>query len=123
MVKLPWITETGESLTSPPITMVPVRSLTTTLAGERKLMERFCTREIRMGTDVSPLSATLTSIRRLSSAVAIGLAKLLVNRVRNVTCRGKVGVEQAAARRCLKAAQVDGRFPFDDSALRQSCQP
>ena len=117
--RLPWMTETGESLTSPPITMVPVRSLTTTLAGERKLMERFCTREMRMGTDGAPLSATLTSMRLLSSAVAMVLPNSWL--MTSATSRAAVKSELSnSSETGLKAAEVDGCFPFDNSAVGNS---
>ena len=41
IVKLPCSSETGDSFTSPPSTMVPVRSFTITFAGSWKLIERF----------------------------------------------------------------------------------
>src|ERR1700761_905149 len=48
-----------------------------------------------------------------------GLTKLVVDHVGNVTCRGKIGIEQQE-RQGAKAAEVDGRFAFDDTAVRNS---
>ena len=55
------------------MTIVPVRSLTTTLAGGRTLIERFCICEINSGTDDVPELPMFTLIWRLSMTVEIVL--------------------------------------------------
>ena len=110
------MTETGESLTSPPMTMVPVRSLTTTLAGERARMERFCTREMRMGTEASPRLRNIDIDTVAVDGDGHRLAELGIDRVSDIARGGKVGVEQQQ-RDGVKASEIHRGFAFYDATI------
>jgi hypothetical protein len=67
------MTETGVSFTSPPRTMVPVRSLIRCLAGVWTLSDQVLHARDQLGTEAHAASATFTSTRVLSRAEATGL--------------------------------------------------